>query len=99
VQLDISSEAEFKALIQTTVEQYGRIDYAFNNAGIEAPRKLLHEQSVEDFDKIMEINVRGMFLCMKCKPPSPYAGMNITHVTELIPDKICSLKMLGAIAG
>ena len=65
VRSDVSSEAEVKALIQKTVEQYGRLDCAFNNAGIDPLQKPLHEQSVEDFDKLMGINVRGVFLCMK----------------------------------
>jgi NAD(P)-dependent dehydrogenase (short-subunit alcohol dehydrogenase family) len=65
VRSDVSSEAEVKALIQKTVEYYGRLDCAFNNAGIDPPTKPLHEQSVEDFDKLMAINVRGLFLCMK----------------------------------
>lgn len=65
VRSDVSSEAEVKALIQKTVEYYGRLDCAFNNAGIDPPTKPLHEQLVEDFDKLMAINVRGLFLCMK----------------------------------
>jgi NAD(P)-dependent dehydrogenase (short-subunit alcohol dehydrogenase family) len=65
VRSDVSSESDVKALIQKTVESYGRIDCAFNNAGIESSTKLLHEQSIEDFDKLMAINVRGLFLCMK----------------------------------
>lgn len=47
------------------LEAYGRLDCAFNNAGIDPPSKPLHEQSIEDFDKLMAINVRGLFLCMK----------------------------------
>ena len=65
VRSDVSNEADVKALIQKTVESYGRLDYAFNNAGIESLTKPLHEQSIEDFDKLMAINVRGLFLCMK----------------------------------
>ncbi|MBD2309774.1 SDR family oxidoreductase [Chroococcidiopsis sp. FACHB-1243] len=65
VRSDVSSESDVKALIQKTVESYGRIDCAFNNAGIESSTKPLHEQSIEDFDKLMAINVRGLFLCMK----------------------------------
>lgn len=65
VRSDVSSESEVKALVQKTVESYGRVDCAFNNAGIESPSKPLHEQSIEDFDKLMAINVRGLFLCMK----------------------------------
>ncbi len=65
VRSDVSSEAEVKVLIQQTVEKYDRLDCAFNNAGIEPVLKPLHEQSIEDFDKLMSIDVRGLFLCMK----------------------------------
>lgn len=65
VRSDVSSESDIKALIQKTVESYGRIDCAFNNAGIESSPKPLHEQSIEHFDNLMATNVRGLFLCMK----------------------------------
>lgn len=65
IRSDVSNEEEVKALVQKTIETYGRLDCAFNNAGIESPTKPLHEQSIEDFDKLMAINVRGLFLCMK----------------------------------
>jgi NAD(P)-dependent dehydrogenase (short-subunit alcohol dehydrogenase family) len=65
VRSDVSNETDVKELIQKTVETYGRLDIAFNNAGIDSPTKPLHEQSVEDFDKLMAINVRGLFMCMK----------------------------------
>ena len=62
---DASNEEDIKALVLHTVATYGRLDCAFNNAGVETPIKPLHEQSVEDFDNLMAINVRGLFLCMK----------------------------------
>jgi NAD(P)-dependent dehydrogenase (short-subunit alcohol dehydrogenase family) len=65
VRSDVSSEADVQALIEKTVASYGKLDCAFNNAGIESLTKPLHEHSIEDFDKLMSINVRGMFLCMK----------------------------------
>ena len=65
VHSDASNEEEIKALVQKTIETYGRLDCAFNNAGINSPIKPLHEQSIEDFDKLMAINLRGLFLCMK----------------------------------
>jgi NAD(P)-dependent dehydrogenase (short-subunit alcohol dehydrogenase family) len=65
VKSDVSSEADVQALVQKTIATYGKLDCAFNNAGIDRVVKLLHEQSVEDFDKIMSINARGLFLCMK----------------------------------
>jgi NAD(P)-dependent dehydrogenase (short-subunit alcohol dehydrogenase family) len=65
VRSDVASETDVRSLIQKTVESYGRLDIAFNNAGLEGSLKPLHAQSIEDFDLLMAINVRGMFLCMK----------------------------------
>ena len=65
VRSDVSNEAEIQTLVQTTVEKFGKLDCAFNNAGIDPSVKPLHEQSIEEFDKLMSINVRGVFLCMK----------------------------------
>ena len=65
VHSDASNEEDIKALVLYTVATYGQLDCAFNNAGVETPIKPLHEQSVEDFDNLMAINVRGLFLCMK----------------------------------
>ena len=65
VRSDVSSEADVKTLIEKTVASYGRVDFAFNNAGIEGSLKPLHEQSSEDFDFLMATNLRGTFLCMK----------------------------------
>lgn len=65
VRSDVSSEADVQALVQKTIATYGKLDCAFNNAGIDPPVKPLHEQSTEEFDKLMSITVRGLFLCMK----------------------------------
>ncbi|MBD3881596.1 SDR family oxidoreductase [Phormidium tenue FACHB-886] len=65
VHSDASKEEDIKALVQKTVETYEWLDYAFNNAGIESPAKPLHKHSIEEFDNLMAINLRGLFLCMK----------------------------------
>jgi NAD(P)-dependent dehydrogenase (short-subunit alcohol dehydrogenase family) len=65
VHSDASNEEDIKALVQKTIKTYGRLDCAFNNAGIESPAKPLHEHLIEEFDNLMAINVRGLFLCMK----------------------------------
>ncbi|NMG08090.1 SDR family oxidoreductase [Brasilonema sp. UFV-L1] len=62
---DVSLEEDVKATILKTISTYGKLDCAFNNAGIDLPPIPLHEQSVENFDKQMAINVRGVFLSMK----------------------------------
>lgn len=65
VRSDVSSETDIKVLIEKTVASYGRLDFAFNNAGFGTVPKPLHEQSVEDFDNMMATSLRGVFLCMK----------------------------------
>lgn len=56
VRSDVSSETDVKALVEKTIATYGKLDCAFNNAGVEASAKPLHEQSVEDFDKLMSMH-------------------------------------------
>lgn len=65
VKTDVAQESDIEALMSKTVETYGRLDYAFNNAGIDGEMAPLHEQSIEKFDQLMSINLRGLFLSMK----------------------------------
>lgn len=91
VQSDVSSEKDVKALIQKTVENYGRLDIAFNNAGVEGVVKPLHEQSIEDFDKLIAINLRGLFLCMKSE-----IQQMLTQEAGIIINNSSTLGLVGA---
>jgi NAD(P)-dependent dehydrogenase (short-subunit alcohol dehydrogenase family) len=63
---DVTNESEVEKLIAQTVERYGRLDAAFNNAGIEGEvGKQTHEQSVANYHSVMDINVLGVLLAMK----------------------------------
>jgi NAD(P)-dependent dehydrogenase (short-subunit alcohol dehydrogenase family) len=64
VQCDVSKSTDVKALMDKTIAAYGKIDFAFNNAGIEGNIAPLHECSEENFDKIIGINLKGNWLCM-----------------------------------
>ncbi|MCU9612402.1 SDR family oxidoreductase [Caldibacillus lycopersici] len=65
VQADVSKEADVKNYVKTTVDHFGKIDVFFNNAGIEGKVAPIVEQTVEDFDKVIAVNVRGVFLGLK----------------------------------
>lgn len=65
VQADVSNEAETMNYVKTTRDHFGKIDIFFNNAGIEGPICKLVDVSVEDFDQVMNVNVRGVFLGLK----------------------------------
>lgn len=62
---DVSRSEAVKAAIERTVEAFGRLDFAFNNAGVEQPVKPLVEVSEDEWDRLTAVNLRGVFLCMK----------------------------------
>ncbi|HJO91850.1 MAG TPA: glucose 1-dehydrogenase [Victivallales bacterium] len=64
MRMDITDEENVKSVINTIVNKYGKIDYAFNNAGIEALGKIVETDSAT-FDKVMTTNAKGVFLAMK----------------------------------
>lgn len=69
IKTDVSQAADVEAMVEQTVKEYGRLDYAFNNAGITNPSKFLPEQTEETFDRLMSINLKGTWLSMKYEIP------------------------------
>jgi NAD(P)-dependent dehydrogenase (short-subunit alcohol dehydrogenase family) len=65
VKTDVSQAAEVQAMVRKTVEKFGRLDIAFNNAGIEGNWIPIAEQSEEDWDRTIDINLKGVWLCLK----------------------------------
>lgn len=59
--LDVSDRTAAKALVASTVAQFGAIDILVNNAGVNVPRRALSELSMDDFDKIVQVNLNGAF--------------------------------------
>lgn len=67
IRADVSSASEVDALIRKTVDTYGRLDCACNNAGIEGKIVPLTDQPDENYDAVMGINAKGTFLCLKAE--------------------------------
>src|SRR5499426_480864 len=67
---DVSKESDVKAMIERTLETFGRLDFAFNNAGIEETLTPLPNQTEETYDQIMDINVKGVWLSLKHEIPA-----------------------------
>src|SRR5919112_3313686 len=65
VACDVSDEEQIAALVERTVASFGRLDFAFNNAGIQAPPTDAADEPAEIFDRVNAINLRGVWACMK----------------------------------
>jgi NAD(P)-dependent dehydrogenase (short-subunit alcohol dehydrogenase family) len=69
IQADVSKDAEVKSMIEKTMARFGRLDFAFNNAGIEGTTAPIQACTEENWDKTLSINLKGIWLCMKYQIP------------------------------
>ncbi len=73
VRTDVSQSAEVQALIKAAVDKYGRLDCAFNNAGIAGDISRTADVTEEDFDQLVAVNFKGAWLCLKYELPQMLA--------------------------
>lgn len=69
IKCDVSSDDSVKKMVDKTIAQYGRLDYAFNNAGVEGLSAPTHECTIENWDRTVDVNLKGVWLCMKYEIP------------------------------
>jgi NAD(P)-dependent dehydrogenase (short-subunit alcohol dehydrogenase family) len=69
VRADVSKHMEVEALVGRTIEAFDRLDFAFNNAGIEGHSDSTIECTEENWDRVIDINLKGVWLCMKYEIP------------------------------
>lgn len=74
VKTDVANSSEVRAMVEYTVGKYGRLDCAFNNAGMDStscasPGTSILEFTEEDWDRIINVNLKGVWLCMKYELP------------------------------
>lgn len=64
---DVTSEDDVQAAVDATVERFGRLDAAFNNAGVEQPVQSAADTNKRDWDRILSVSLTGMFLCARAQ--------------------------------
>ncbi|MGI5992578.1 MAG: SDR family NAD(P)-dependent oxidoreductase [Methanosarcina sp.] len=89
IRTDVRSEEDVRRLISITIDKCGRLDILINNAGV-AYKKRLEETTLEEYDKIMDTNLKGVFLCTK------YA---IPYIRESKNGKIINISSVGGLHG
>jgi NAD(P)-dependent dehydrogenase (short-subunit alcohol dehydrogenase family) len=65
IQCDVADDAQIQAMVERTVAKFGRLDAAYNNAGIQNVVAEAAEATREDFDRVISVNLRGVWSCMK----------------------------------
>lgn len=87
---DVRDEEHVKTFIEDTVNHYDRLDAAINNAGIDPAHNLLADTPLEDYQRTMDINVQGVFLCMKYQ---------IKHMQTQGGGAICNIASVAGVGG
>lgn len=65
--VDVGDHAQVSALVDGIARAHGQLDGAFNNAGIEGPTAKILDYSLEEWERVIRINLTGVFICMKCE--------------------------------
>ena len=93
---DVSSEDDVKALVDHAVSTYGRLDAAFNNAGVGGAAGPLADQTSKNYDLVMGINVKGVWLSMKYEIEAMLKTGGGAVILELPPSRQSSLPVFGS---
>jgi len=85
VEADVSDRDDVTAMVDETVERYGGLDFAFNNAGVEGANESLVDQPADNWERVIDINLKGVFLGMQAEIPAMLAdgGGAIVNTTSI----------------
>lgn len=64
---DVANYEQVRGVINGIADKHGKLDGALNNAGIEGPAVKILDYSIEDWERVMRVNLTGVFVCMKCE--------------------------------
>jgi NAD(P)-dependent dehydrogenase (short-subunit alcohol dehydrogenase family) len=70
VAVDIADERSVRAAVERTVTAYGGLDFAVNNAGLASHHRRLDQMALDEFERVVRVNLAGTFLCVKYELPA-----------------------------
>ncbi|MDA0664469.1 MAG: glucose 1-dehydrogenase [Proteobacteria bacterium] len=85
IHLDVTSEADWQAAIKLALDRFGKLDILINNAAIVIPRVAIEDRTVEEWDRVINVNVKGVFLGTKYAIPAMRAagGGSIVNISSV----------------
>lgn len=83
-QLDVADSASCQAMVDLAVEQFGGLDIAVNNAGISTELAPIPDTTVDDWRKVISINLDGVFYCLKAEMAAMKAGASIVNIASIM---------------
>ena len=90
IRCDVADEADVAAMVEQTVSTFGRLDAAFNNAGVQVPAEDTADATAREFDRVNAINLRGVWSCMKYE---------LRHMREQGSGAIVNCSSMGGLSG
>lgn len=90
IRCDVSDDAQVEAMIEKTVQTFGRLDAAYNNAGVQNILAETADSPRDDYDRVMAINLRGVWSCMK---------FELLHMRKQGSGAIVNCSSLGGLVG
>lgn len=91
IETDVSQEADVQTMIDTIISTFGRLDFAFNNAGVFGETPSLIEQTQDQYNRMMDVNVKGVWLSMKYE-----AAQMLKQGTGAIVNNSSAFGLVGA---
>ncbi|WP_067726162.1 SDR family NAD(P)-dependent oxidoreductase [Oceanobacillus damuensis] len=83
IRCDMTNPEEVKNMVEMAIDTFGKLDIFFNNAGVNSVEKKLPDVSLEEWEKVMDINIKGVFLGMKYAIPKMKSGSSIINTASI----------------
>jgi NAD(P)-dependent dehydrogenase (short-subunit alcohol dehydrogenase family) len=83
VHADVTDQSDVERMVAITVEEFGRLDAAFNNAGIEGTPAPIPDSTTDNWDRTLAINLTGVYLCMRAEIPAMTDGGSIVNCASI----------------
>jgi NAD(P)-dependent dehydrogenase (short-subunit alcohol dehydrogenase family) len=87
---DVTDDAEVASIVEQTASRFGRLDAAFNNTGVNSDSAALLETSDDEFERIIDVNLRGVWNCMKAE---------LRHMVAQGSGTIVNCSLIGGMVG